>query len=215
MPSIQLRQSTMPSSGRNAAGFKHQASQSPSRSAVKARCQPQVADGKAFRFGEIGQQSLDGDGIGRIFTLLGGAHARRVEDQPPEHHPDAKHVAVEQHRGERGIDESVQPFVGRGRGGIDGSRDRLQQALRHDVESIGDQFVDLAEMMGNESLGNAGLGGDLAHGDTGVAVLNDAAQSRFAQLAAAVFRRFAPKARGWFLGGLGLDQAERSRSQQS
>jgi len=61
---------------------------------------------------------------------------------------------------------------------------------------VGDQGIDAAEMMVEQTHGNPGLGGDAAHGNPGVPVTGQAAQggghqhfAAFVGLGAAVFRR--------------------------
>ncbi|OIN54032.1 hypothetical protein BFL40_07075 [Pseudomonas costantinii] len=152
-------------------------------------------DHQVFAAGQVVQQLLDQRQVGAVTVFVGLVYVGRVADQAPEHHPHAKQVGVHhpwrKGRAEKGIQTRGCAF-----GQFDLRPQRAGQFTGQLVVGLGDQRIDSAEVMVEQTHGHSGFGRDASYRNPGMAIAREAGEGRgnqqvpaFIGVGAAQFRR--------------------------
>ncbi|AZO83340.1 hypothetical protein BOO88_12465 [Stutzerimonas stutzeri] len=132
------------------------------------------------------EQLADQIEVGAVAFFVGLADVFGVTDQAPEHHPHPEQFRVHDPGRKRAFEKGIDllrrclclfDFLEQGSG----------QLAREPLVGVGDQCLDAAEVMVEQTHGHPGFGGDAPHGDPGVTVAAQAAQGGRHQHFAAVF----------------------------
>jgi len=144
-------------------------------------------DHQLLAAGQVVEQLLDQSEVGAVAVFVGLVYVGRVTDQAPEHHPHAEQVGVHDPWRKRRAEERIQA-----RGGafdpFDLCPQRAGQLIGQLVVGLGYQCVDAAEVVVEQAHRHAGLGGNPAHRNPGVAVAGKAGEGGGNQQVAAFVR---------------------------
>jgi hypothetical protein len=134
-------------------------------------------DHEVFAGRQVIEQLTQQIEVGTVAFFMGLADVFGMADQAPEHHPGTEQLRIHDPRRKRTNQKCIYffrwcadllDFVEEGSGEFAGEL----------LVRVGDQGIDAAEMMIEQANRNPGFGGDAPHGDTGMAVTDQATQRR-------------------------------------